>query len=100
MLLSITLLGVGTGLPPANNPRVDEEQDALCIVEPVEVSPKSVPFPVDEIVMNSIVLEAIGEPGEVIMYSPLVVEEQAAEFHPAAVESPKSIAFPSVEIVM
>ena len=60
----------------------------------VITSPKSCAFPVELIVTKSILLS----PPDA--NRPLVDEEQAVESCLADVKSPKSIAFPVVEIVM
>ena len=87
----------GYALPPAKTPRVPFEHPANLPL-PSDRFPKLTAFPVDAIVIKSIVLI---RPGEVLYpppKTPLVDEERLPIATPNEVKSPKSNAFPNVDI--
>ena len=92
--------GVGVN-PPPKTPLVELEQ-ALNAYLPTLKSPKSTTFPVELIVMNSIVLKIVNA-GVVVSpppKTPLVELEQALKLFLPTLKSPKSTASPVELIVM
>ena len=86
----------GCKSPPIITPLVLFDVEQLAAVSPVNISPKSVAFPVDAIVIKSMMLlDGLVPPAN----TPLVLEQKPVKLPLPAVKSPKSCVFPKVAMV-
>jgi len=86
------------GCPPENTPRVESEQHPVISPLAITASPKSFAFPVDAIVIKSIVLSNPGE-ADPEWNNPRVLLAPPPPPPLATFRSPKSVASPVVSIV-
>ena len=80
--------------PPANTPLVEEEKEPKSLVAVIKF-PKSVPLPVEAMVMYSIISQYVSDEFAPPPKIPLVLfEKPLSPLYLSVVKSPKSVALP------